>query len=70
MFTALILICAATIKISDCTEKNARVVMHVPQAAGLEAPAACWLRAQAYLGETEIGRSLGDGEYVKIRCGG
>ena len=68
MLTALVLICsvAASPDLQDCTPNNATTVMRLPGEFGN--PAACFMRGQAYLAGSSIGRELDASERVKITC--
>ena len=68
MLTALVLICSflVTPDLADCQEKNARVVMRVPEQ--FASPVTCAMHGQAYVAETAIGRSLGKNDRVKVVC--
>jgi len=68
MLTALILVCSlATVSnLGDCTRDNALDVVYVP--ATFESPAACMMRAQAYVANSSIGRDLPQNEGVKVIC--
>ena len=68
MLTALVLVCsvATTPDIRDCTFDNASTVMRVPEE--FASPAICFMHGQAYLAETSVGRTLADGDRVKVVC--
>jgi hypothetical protein len=68
MLTALILICSTAVAADaqDCTRDNANTVMRVPAEFGN--PAHCFMRAQAYLAESSIGRDLDANDRVRIVC--
>jgi len=68
MLTALVLICSAAVAADaqDCTRRNANTVMRVPEEFGN--PAHCFLHAQAYLAESQIGRDLDANDRVRIVC--
>ena len=68
MLTALILICSVAVAAEpqDCTRNNANTVMRVPEEFGN--PAHCFMHAQAYLAESEIGRELDSKDRVRIVC--
>jgi hypothetical protein len=68
MLTALILICSivATPDLADCSEKNARVVMVVPER--FQSPITCAMHGQAYVAETAIGRDLAETDRIKVVC--
>ena len=56
MLTALILVCSLA---NVCTRDNALDVVYVP--ATFDSPAACMMRAQAYVANSSIGRDLPQG---------
>ena len=68
MLTALILICSvlATPDLADCSEKNARVVMVVPEQ--FQSPITCAMHGQTYVAETAIGRDLAETDRIKVVC--
>ena len=68
MLTALILVCSAlaTPDLADCSEKNARVVMVVPEQ--FQSPITCAMHGQAYVAETAIGRDLAATDRIKVVC--
>ena len=66
MLTALILICSLATISNDCTRDNALDVVYVP--ATFESPAACMMRAQAYVANSSIGRDLPQNEAFKVIC--
>ena len=68
MLTALILICSVqtTPDLRSCTRDNAVDAMQVPEA--FASPATCFMRGQAYLADTSLGRDLTENERVKIVC--
>jgi hypothetical protein len=68
MLTALVLICSAAVAADsqDCTRNNANTVMRVPAEFGN--PAHCFMHAQAYLAESQIGRDLNADDRVRIVC--
>jgi hypothetical protein len=68
MLTAIILVChLATIPdIRNCNASNATHVMHSPETFG--SPFLCFKHGQALLAETEIGRTIAEGEIVKVSC--
>ena len=51
---------------NDCTRDNALDVVYVP--ATFDRPAACMMRAQAYVANNSIGRDLPKNEAFKIIC--
>jgi hypothetical protein len=68
MLTALILICSlqTTPDIRSCTRDNAVDAMQVPES--FASPATCFMRGQAYLADTSLGRDLTENERVKVVC--
>ena len=68
MLTALILICSlqTTPDIRSCSRDNAVDALQVPEA--FASPAACFMRGQAYLADTSLGRDLTENERVKVVC--
>ena len=65
MLTALILVCSLATVSNDCTRDNALDVVYVP--ATFDSPAACMMRAQAYVANSSIGRDL-QIEAFKVIC--
>ena len=65
MLTALILVCSLATISNDCTRDNALDVVYVP--ATFDSPAACMMRAQAYVANSSIGRDL-QNEAFKVIC--
>jgi hypothetical protein len=68
MLTAIILVCslAITPDLRECSRDNATNVMQVPEEFTL--PSQCFMRGQAFLAETSIGRDMADNERVKVVC--
>ena len=66
MLTALILVCSLATISNDCTRDNALDVVYVP--ATFDSPAACMMRAQAYVANSSIGRDLPKNEGFKVIC--
>jgi len=66
MLTALILVCSLANVSNHCTRDNALDVVYVP--ATFESPAACMMRAQAYVANSSIGRDLPQNEAFKVIC--
>ena len=68
MLTALILICSlsTTPDIRSCSRDNAVDAVQVPEA--FANPATCFMRGQAYLADTSLGRDLTETERVKVVC--
>jgi hypothetical protein len=68
MLTALILICSlqTTPDIRTCTRDNAVDALQVPES--FASPATCFMRGQAYLADTSLGRDLTENERVKVIC--
>ena len=63
MLTALILVCSLATISDDCTRDNALDVVYVP--ATFDSPAACMMRAQAYVANSSIGRDLTKSEALR-----
>jgi hypothetical protein len=61
----ILLVCAANIAPGDCQAENATYLLNGPDATN---EVACGMQSQAYLAQTWLGRSLTDGEYLKIVC--
>jgi hypothetical protein len=66
MLTALILVCSLATISNDCTRDNALDVVYVP--ATFDSPAACMMRAQAYVANSSLGRDLPKNEAFKVIC--
>src|SRR5262249_22669050 len=66
MLTALILVCSLATIANDCTRDNALDVVYVP--ATFDSPAACMMRAQAYVANSSMGRDLPQNEAFKVIC--
>ena len=66
MLTALILVCSLATISNDCTRDNALDVVYVP--ATFESPAACMMRAQAYVANSSMVRDLPQNEAFKVNC--
>jgi hypothetical protein len=68
MLTALILICslATTPDLRSCSRDNAVDALQMPEA--FAGPAMCFMRGQAYLADTSLGRELSENERVKVVC--
>jgi hypothetical protein len=66
MLTALILVCSLATVSNDCTRDNALDVVYVPVT--FDSPAACMMRAQAYVANSSIGRDLPKNEAFKVIC--
>ena len=68
MLTAVILICslATTPDLRSCSRDNAVDALLVPEA--FASPAMCFMRGQAYLADTSLGRDLTENERVKVLC--
>jgi hypothetical protein len=66
MLTALILVCSLATISNDCSRDNAVDVVYVP--ATFDSPAACTMRAQAYVANSSIGRDLPQNEAFKVIC--
>ena len=68
MLSALILVCSLANVSNDCTRDNELDVVYVP--ATFDSPAACIMRAQAYVANSSIGRDLPHNEAFKVICVG
>jgi hypothetical protein len=68
MLTALILICSVqtTPDLGSCSRDNAVDALQVPEA--FASPATCFMRGQAYLADTSLGRDLTENERIKVVC--
>lgn len=68
MLTAIILICSVvrTPDTANCTPDTAIDVMRTPVASAM--PTTCFMEAQAFLAQMQLGRDLRDDERVKIIC--
>ena len=66
MLTALILVCSLATISNDCTRDNALDVVYVP--ATFDSPAACMMRAQAYVAKSSIGRSAEERSFQGHLC--
>src|SRR5262245_28926041 len=66
MLTAFILVCSLATISNNCTRDNALDVVYVP--ATFESPAACMMRAQAYVADSSLGRDLRQNEAFKVIC--
>jgi hypothetical protein len=68
MLDVLVLVCSTSMtpSLGDCTTSTALDTLILPMPA--EQPEACLKLGQAYLAQTELGRSLKPGEKVKIMC--
>ena len=70
MLTAIVLICSliSTPNFNrDCDVTNALSVIRVPHSETGN-PATCFMHAQAYIAETEIGQTLAADERVMVKC--
>jgi len=68
MLTAIVLICslAVTPDLADCTSKNARATMLVPE--DFLIPTQCYFKAQAFAAGTQLGRDISPDERIKVVC--
>jgi hypothetical protein len=68
MLTALVLICSltATPDFAACNRDNAIDVVRVPEE--FTNPTACFMKGQAYIAQTGVGRALAAGEGLKVVC--
>ncbi len=64
MFKVVLLVCVLSVHASDCQEQTALHVLAGPDCGN---EIACVLQAQAYLASTEIGRSLQEIGYLKVK---
>jgi len=63
--TALVLICATTLRVSDCTTDNATDMMM-----GMDAntPIECLMNSQALVAQSALAPLLENGQYLKVVC--
>jgi hypothetical protein len=68
MLKAIFLVCSviSTPELRDCGTDNAVQVVRVPDEFLI--PSQCFMRAQAYYAETELGRHLRTNERLKFVC--
>jgi hypothetical protein len=68
MLSAMILVCslASVPNLASCTEANATQVIRDPET--FASPVTCYVHGQAYVAQTELGRDLGDSDFVKVVC--
>jgi hypothetical protein len=64
MFTIILFVCAVSVQASACGEQTALYVIKAPDCKN---EIACAMVSQAYLASTQLGRSLRENEYLKIR---
>ena len=64
VFKVTLLICAICVEPPDCQEDTALHVLIGPRC---QNEVTCAMQAQAYLASTELGRSLEDDRYLKIK---
>ena len=64
MFKAVLLVCAVSVRAADCQEQTALHVLAGPDCGN---EIACVMQAQAYLASTEIGRSVQEVGYLKVK---
>ncbi len=64
MFTVILFVCALSVQASACDEDTAVLVVKGPDC---KSEIACAKLSQAYLASTQLGRTLRDQEYLKIR---
>ena len=67
MFKVILLLCAAGLHPSDCTEDTALTVMTGPEC---QNEVACGMLSQAYLASSQIGQRLPDDCYLKVKITG
>ena len=65
MIAVLILICAGAVAKPDCQLGSA---MHVIQGPDAGNAVMCAFQGQAFVAQSAFGRTMQDGEYVKILC--
>ena len=65
MFKVILLVCAAHLAPGDCQPDTALYLLNGPDASN---EVMCGMQSQAYLAETWLGRTLAEGEYLKIVC--
>jgi hypothetical protein len=63
--TALILVCAGTLRISDCTIDNATDMM---MGMGANTPIECLMNSQALVAQSALAPLLKNGQYLKVVC--
>jgi hypothetical protein len=68
MLAILVLVCSlsTTPDLRTCDQTSAIDVIQVPEETGN--PGTCFMRGEAYLAQTEIGRQLAEDERVKVVC--
>jgi len=64
MFTVILFVCALGVQASACGEQTAVYVIKAPDC---QNEIACAKVSQAYLASTQLGRTLREDEYLKIR---
>ena len=64
MFTVILFVCALNVQASACGEQTALYVIKAPDCKN---EIACAKVSQAYLASTQLGRTLGENKYLKIR---
>ena len=64
MFTVILFVCALSVQASACGEQTALYVLKAPDCKN---EIACAKVSQAFLASTQLGRTLGENEYLKIR---
>ena len=64
MFTVILFVCALSVQASACGEQTAIYVVKAPDCNN---EIACAKISQAYLASTQLGRTLRENEYLKIR---
>ena len=63
MFTVILFVCALSVQASACDDRTALYVIKAPDCTN---EIACAKVSQAYLASTQLGRTLGENEYLKI----
>ena len=65
MLKAVLLICALDVAPANCLPDSALDMIAGPETGDM---AACGLHAQAFLAQSALAQSMGEGEYLKIVC--
>jgi hypothetical protein len=65
MFKVFLVVCALRVQPSECSELTA---LHVLKGPDCKNEIVCAKMSQAYLASTELGRTLRENEYLKVRC--
>ena len=64
MFKVFLFVCALSVQPNQCNELTALYVLKGPDCTN---EIACAMVSQAYLASTQLGRTLSENEYLKIR---